>query len=68
MSSPLIIDGPLLSSGFGGLELSQLEFVIASLVSEGSGQACESVGKAVLLSDHFDSQQCREFVDLPRSS
>ena len=25
------------------------------LVSEGGGLVCESVGKAVLLSDHFDS-------------
>ena len=25
---------------------------------------CESVGKADLLSDHFDSKQSREFVDL----
>ena len=26
---------------------------------------CESVGKAGLLSDHFDSKQSREAVDLP---
>ena len=26
---------------------------------------CESVGKADLLSDHFDSKQSRESVDLP---
>ena len=26
---------------------------------------CESVGKADLLSDHFDSRQSREAVDLP---
>ena len=26
---------------------------------------CESVGKADLLSDHFDSKQSREAVDLP---
>ena len=26
---------------------------------------CGSVGKADLLSDHFDSKQSREFVDLP---
>ena len=26
---------------------------------------CESVGKADLLSDHFDSMQSREAVDLP---
>ena len=26
---------------------------------------CESVGKADLLSDHFDTKQFREAVDLP---
>ena len=35
------------------------------LVSEGGGLVCESVGKADLLSDHFDSKQYREAVDLP---
>ena len=35
------------------------------LISEGGGLVCESVGKAVLLSDHFDSKQSREAVDLP---
>ena len=35
------------------------------LVSEGDRLACESVGKADLLSDHFDSKQSREAVDLP---
>ena len=35
------------------------------LISEGGGLVCESVGKADLLSDHFDSQQSREAVDLP---
>ena len=34
------------------------------LVSEGDGLVCESVGKADLLSDHFDSKQSREAVDL----
>ena len=34
------------------------------LVSEGGGLVCESVGKADL-SDHFDSKQSREAVDLP---
>ena len=28
-------------------------------------QVCESVGKADLLSDHLDSKQSRETVDLP---
>ena len=35
------------------------------LVSEGDGLVCESVGKADLLSDHFDSKQSRDAVDLP---
>ena len=35
------------------------------LVSEGGGLVCESVGKTDLLSDHFDSKQSREAVDLP---
>ena len=33
--------------------------------SEGGGLVCESVGKADLLSDYFDSKQSREDVDLP---
>ena len=37
------------------------------LVSDGGGLVCESVGKADLLSDHFDSKQSREAVDLPRT-
>ena len=35
------------------------------LISEGGGLVCESVGKADLLSDHFDSKLSREAVDLP---
>ena len=35
------------------------------LVSEGGGLVCESVGKADLLSDHFDSKQSREAADPP---
>ena len=34
------------------------------LVSESGGLVCESVVKAYLLSDHFDSKQSREAVDL----
>ena len=34
------------------------------LVNEGGGLVCESVGKADLLLDHFDSKQSREAVDL----
>ena len=35
------------------------------LVGEGDGLVWESVGKADLLSDHFDGKQSRESVDLP---
>ena len=35
------------------------------LVGGGSGLVCESVGKADLLSDHFDGKHAREPVDLP---
>ena len=35
------------------------------LVREGGGLVRESVGKADLLSDHFDTKQSREAVDLP---
>ena len=38
---------------------------LPSLVSEGGGLVCESVGNADLLSGHFDSKQSREAVDLP---
>ena len=34
------------------------------LVSEGGGLVCELVGNADLLSDHFDSKQSTEAVDL----
>ena len=35
------------------------------IVDGGGGLVCDSVGKANLLSDHFDSKQSRESVDLP---
>ena len=35
------------------------------LVSDNGGLVCENVGKADLLSEHFDSKQSREAVDLP---
>ena len=35
------------------------------LVREGGGLVCESVGKANMQSDHFDSKQSSEAVDLP---
>ena len=34
-------------------------------VGGGGGLVCKSVGNADLLSDHFDSKQSRESVDLP---
>ena len=37
------------------------------LVGGGGGLVCESVGKADLLSDHFDDKQSRESVDLPET-
>ena len=43
----------------------RLEFVIASARYEGGRLVCESVGMADLLSDHFDSKQSREAVNLP---
>ena len=42
-----------------------LSLPLPPLVSEGGGLVCESVGKADLLSDDFDSKQSREAVDLP---
>ena len=38
---------------------------LPTIVGGGDGLVCESVGKADLLSDHFDGQQPRESVDLP---
>ena len=35
------------------------------LVNEGGGLVCESVCKVDLLSDHFDSKQSRDTVDMP---
>ena len=34
------------------------------LISDGGGLVCESVGKADLLSDHFDRKQSSNAVDL----
>ena len=38
---------------------------LPTLVGGGGGLVCESVGKADLLSDHFDGKRSRESVDLP---
>ena len=35
------------------------------LIGEGGGLVCESVGKADMLSAHFDGKQSRDPVDLP---
>ena len=37
---------------------------LSPLVGGGGGLVCESVGKADLLKDHFDSKQAREYVEL----
>ena len=37
---------------------------LSPLVAEGGGPMCDSISKADLLSDHFDSKQSRESVDL----
>ena len=39
--------------------------LLPQIVSEDGGLVCELVGKADLLSDHFDSKQSRESVELP---
>ena len=41
-----------------------LSSIMLPLVSEGHGLVCELVGKADLLSDHFDSKQSMESVNL----
>ena len=35
------------------------------MIGEGGGLVCESVGKADLLTAHFDGKQSRDPVDLP---
>ena len=49
----------LKSAGFG------VSSSLPLLVGGGTRLACGSVGKADLLSDHFDSKQSRDSVDLP---
>ena len=60
MPSLLISGGPLLKSAVFGLSSS-----LPPLVGGGGGVVCEWVGKADLLTDHFDGKQCRESVNLP---
>ena len=40
---------------------------LSSVVRGGGGLVCKSVGKADLLSDHFDSKQTMGSVDLPHT-
>ena len=61
MPSLHINGDPLLSHAVFGLSSS-----LPPLVGGGGGLVCEPVGKADLLSDHFDGKQSRESVDLPR--
>ena len=55
----LISGGPLFKSAVFFLSSS-----LPPLVGGGGGLVCESVGKADLLSDHFDGKQSRESVGL----
>ena len=59
MQSPHKWSSTLKSAVFG------LSSSLPPLVGIGGGLVCESVGKADLLSDHFDGKQSRESVDLP---
>ena len=59
MPCPLISGDSLKSAVFGSSSS------LPPLISEDGGLVCESVGKADLLSDHFDSKKSREAVELP---
>ena len=62
MFTPLISGGPLSIAMFG------ISSTFHSLVAGGwggGGLVCQSVGKADLLSDHFDGKQSWKSVDLP---
>ena len=73
----LTLDGTVLKEsgdlfhigGYIGSTLKSAVFSFSSSlpppVGGGGGLVCESVGKADLLSDHFDGKQSRESVDLP---
>ena len=41
---------------------------LTPLIGAGGGLVCESVGKADMLSAHFDGKQSRDPVDLPSTS
>ena len=59
VQSPQKWRSPLKSAVFG------TSSSLSPLVSDAGGLLCESVGKADLLSDRFDSMQSREAVDQP---
>ena len=42
-----------------------LSLSLPTLFGEGGGLMCESIGKTDLLSDHFESKQSMESLDLP---
>ena len=63
MSSPLMSGGPLLN-----LRCSAHVRHFLLLLVRVVDWVCDSVGKADLLSEHFDSKQSRETVDLPLTS
>ena len=60
MSSPLISGGPLLRLRCSA----RVRHCLPPHVSEGGGLVCGSVVIVDLLSNHFDSKQSREAVDL----
>ena len=61
MPSLLISGGPLFKSAVFGLSS------LPPLLGGRGGLVCESVGKADLLSDHFDGKHSIESVDLPNA-
>ena len=60
MTSPLINVASTLKSAVFGSSSS-----VSPLVGGGGPLVSESIGEADLLSDNFDSKQCRESIDLP---
>ena len=47
---------------------SSSDLSLPPLIGAGGGLVCESVGKADMLSDHFDGKRSRDPVDLPSVS
>ena len=64
MNDGLLISGGSFLSLLSGLSLSPNSSLSwPQLVGWGGGLVCESVGKADLLSDHFDANEYRESMD-----